>query len=318
MTKRPLPSPPSLVTAPSKSCALSVTDLVTRIKTHIEKGDQAAKKSEQHYVSAGQYLAQFKGKHKGSWQEWEKLLKTKVGIGKSRASELMQIADGRKSVQEVRADTAKRVREKAKGARSSPLANGENSSRSQPATNSNPKPNGATTPEAPQTEPPMSGADAVAEVINELFGPKANDALAAAVTEETPPEVQAAVTQQIEKATDSIALASRLLNGEELPGDVGPLPAAQAEAKKDEQAITCPDCAGTGKCTVCGNAEQETELIFELESLELLTDALGALLVCFERLRAPEAEIRSSLSPALYDELRRQFPLKKKSSRKAT
>jgi hypothetical protein len=90
---------------------------------------------------------------------------------------------------------------------------------------------------------------------------------------ETPPELQAAVTQQIEKATDSIAHASRLLIG-----DVGPVTSDNADA------------------------------------ISLLTDALGALLVCFERLRAPEAEIRSSLSPALYSELRKQFPLKKSGS----
>jgi uncharacterized ParB-like nuclease family protein len=44
----------------------------------------------------------------------------------------------------------------------------------------------------------------------------------------------------------------------------------------------------------------------------LLTDALGALLICFERLRAPEGDIKASLSPPLYRELRRQFPLKRK------
>jgi ParB-like chromosome segregation protein Spo0J len=44
----------------------------------------------------------------------------------------------------------------------------------------------------------------------------------------------------------------------------------------------------------------------------LLTDACGALLICFERLRAPEAEIKASLSTNLYAELRRQFPLKRK------
>jgi hypothetical protein len=61
-------------------------ELIVRIKTHIAKGDQAAEKSEQHYVSAGQYLKSLKEQHAGSWAEWEELLKTKVGIGKSRAS----------------------------------------------------------------------------------------------------------------------------------------------------------------------------------------------------------------------------------------
>src|SRR5262249_29403369 len=52
-----------------------------------------------------------KAKHSGTWDEWETLLKDKVGIGKSRASELMAIADGRKTVEGVRAaDAAKRKR----------------------------------------------------------------------------------------------------------------------------------------------------------------------------------------------------------------
>ena len=88
---------------------MNETQLVQRIKAHIAKGDQAAEKSAQHYISAGQHLKTLKAQHGGSWAEWEELLKTKIGIGKSRASELMQIADGRKSVEEIRANTAERT-----------------------------------------------------------------------------------------------------------------------------------------------------------------------------------------------------------------
>jgi hypothetical protein len=84
-------------------------ELIKTIRTHIEKGDKAAEKADQHYIAAGQHLKTLKAQHNGPWKEWEALLKDKVGIGKTRASELMAIADGRTTIEEVRADTAKRV-----------------------------------------------------------------------------------------------------------------------------------------------------------------------------------------------------------------
>src|SRR5262249_48878170 len=47
------------------------------------------------------------------WAEWEELLKDKIGIGKSHASELMQIADGTKTVEGVAADRRERQRKAA-------------------------------------------------------------------------------------------------------------------------------------------------------------------------------------------------------------
>ena len=82
--------------------------LINKIKVHIAKGDKAAEKAEQHYVAAGQHLKQLKANHAGTWEEWEALLKSKVGIGKSRASELMLIADGTKTITEIRASGAER------------------------------------------------------------------------------------------------------------------------------------------------------------------------------------------------------------------
>jgi hypothetical protein len=90
-------------------------DLIARIKTHIAKGDLAVEKSEQHYIAAGEYLKSLKEQHEGSWAEWESLLKTKIGIGKSRASELMHIGDGRKTVGDVRIATADRMRKNRRG-----------------------------------------------------------------------------------------------------------------------------------------------------------------------------------------------------------
>jgi hypothetical protein len=101
---------------------LTEAQLVRAIKAHIERGDKAKDKADQHYIAAGQHLKTLKDQHAGSWAEWEALLKDRIGIGKSRASELMQIADGRRTVEETKADTAKRV---ARHRESSPLRNGE-------------------------------------------------------------------------------------------------------------------------------------------------------------------------------------------------
>ena len=104
---------------------MNESQLIQTIKAHIAKGDKAKDKAEQHYIAAGQHLKTLKARHGGSWAEWEELLKTKIGIGKSRASELMRIADGRKTVEQVRADTAERTA-KTRALQSSPLRSGEN------------------------------------------------------------------------------------------------------------------------------------------------------------------------------------------------
>jgi hypothetical protein len=99
--------------------------LIKTIKAHLAKGDKAKDKAEQHYIAAGQHLKTLKAEHGGAWAEWEALLKDKIGIGKSRASELMQIADGRKTVEQVRTETAERTA-KTRALQSSPLRSGEN------------------------------------------------------------------------------------------------------------------------------------------------------------------------------------------------
>jgi hypothetical protein len=92
--------------------------LIERIKTHIaksdqykDKSDQYSDKSDQHAISAGQCLKTLKAEHADTWAEWETLLKTKIGISTGRASELMQVADGRKTVEKLRADKAESVRQ---------------------------------------------------------------------------------------------------------------------------------------------------------------------------------------------------------------
>src|SRR5262249_13692429 len=93
------------------SLTATPTQLIGLIKAHIAKGDKAKEKADQHYIAAGQHLKTLKARHAGTWTEWEALLKEKIGIGKSRASELMQIADGTKTVEQVRAGTAQRMKQ---------------------------------------------------------------------------------------------------------------------------------------------------------------------------------------------------------------
>jgi hypothetical protein len=96
--------------------------LINTIKAHISAGDKAQDKAQQHYIAAGQHLKTLKASHTDTWAEWETLLKEKIGIGKSRASELMQIADGTRTAAEVAAATTERgQRHRAL----SPLRNGE-------------------------------------------------------------------------------------------------------------------------------------------------------------------------------------------------
>jgi hypothetical protein len=79
---------------------MNEAQLIKAIKAHITKG-------EQHYISAGLHLAKLKERCPDQ-ATFLAIVKDKIGIGKSRTYELLQIADGRKTVEEVRADTAER------------------------------------------------------------------------------------------------------------------------------------------------------------------------------------------------------------------
>jgi hypothetical protein len=87
------------------------------VKAHLLKGDQAKAKAEQHFITAGQHLAALKTQHDeagGTWAAWEVLVKEKTGLGKSRASELMLIASGAKTVKQIRdADAEKHRKQRA-------------------------------------------------------------------------------------------------------------------------------------------------------------------------------------------------------------
>jgi hypothetical protein len=84
--------------------------LIRTIKAHIAAGDKTAQKSSDHYISAGRHLATLKEEHAGNWAEWTTLIKAKVGISTGRASELMQIAGGRKTVYQVRVGKAQSMK----------------------------------------------------------------------------------------------------------------------------------------------------------------------------------------------------------------
>ena len=83
--------------------------LVRYIREHVRKGEAAKeraaqnhKKSEDHFIAAGQYLTMLKVTYAPTWQHWEALLKIKVKLSTGRASELMQLASGKKDLQQIR------------------------------------------------------------------------------------------------------------------------------------------------------------------------------------------------------------------------
>jgi hypothetical protein len=74
-----------------------------------QRADHARGKAEQHFIAAGQHLITLKANYAPSWEAWETLLKAKVRLSNGRASELMQLADGRKDLQQIRAGKADSV-----------------------------------------------------------------------------------------------------------------------------------------------------------------------------------------------------------------
>src|SRR5262245_28213633 len=92
-------------------------ELVSKIKACISRAEKAEQRRLDFYNTAGQYLAELKrqsDKETGEglqWRAWERLLK-KIGISTSRASDLMQIADGRKTTEQIRAGASKRQKAK--------------------------------------------------------------------------------------------------------------------------------------------------------------------------------------------------------------
>lgn len=93
------------------SSLVPLDTLGVTIKVQIAKGDKAADKAEEHYISAGLRLAEAKERiaHiKG--QTWAVFLRKHCQINRRRADELISIAEGRTSLAELRAAKLKSVR----------------------------------------------------------------------------------------------------------------------------------------------------------------------------------------------------------------
>src|SRR5262249_42373504 len=82
----------------------AVLTLVRRIKALIEKADRAADKAEQLYKAAGIHIKEIKEQ----CEDWETIVREQCGLGRSRAYELMAIADGKMTLEKVRAETNER------------------------------------------------------------------------------------------------------------------------------------------------------------------------------------------------------------------
>ena len=111
-------SPTTAITTTSVgTLALNNGELIDRIKAHIRQGQQAKdradrniRKREDHFIAAGRYLLELKQTLEPGWKSWEYCLQYAVKMSTGRASELMQLADGRKDIQQIRDATAQRVR----------------------------------------------------------------------------------------------------------------------------------------------------------------------------------------------------------------
>jgi hypothetical protein len=111
---------------------LPLSTLAGTIKAHIAAGDKAVGKAEEHYKAAGIHLLEAKERVKRTANlTWPAFLVSQCSIQRSRADELIAIAEGKKTLAEVRAASAARVREHAARKKESPLANGKLSEISQ-------------------------------------------------------------------------------------------------------------------------------------------------------------------------------------------
>lgn len=76
--------------------------LAGTIKAHIAAGDKAFGKAEEHYKSAGLHLIEARDRVKREGMTFSAFIVSQCGLGRSRAYELIAIADGTKTLEEVR------------------------------------------------------------------------------------------------------------------------------------------------------------------------------------------------------------------------
>jgi hypothetical protein len=104
------------VESESKPSTGDVDTLCRRIKATIDKGNKykeqiehARKKANDFFISAGIQIKELKGQCADE-KEWLSLLKKHCAIGRSRAFELMKVANGGTTLEELRAEKADQVR----------------------------------------------------------------------------------------------------------------------------------------------------------------------------------------------------------------
>jgi hypothetical protein len=89
---------------------LSIAQLSSTIKTLVAKGDDATGRAEWYFKAAGAHLRTLK-EQIPIGATWERFVKAKCKLSRERADELIRIADGRTTLEKVRAGTAKRMQE---------------------------------------------------------------------------------------------------------------------------------------------------------------------------------------------------------------
>jgi hypothetical protein len=112
--KKMSPLPRTEVQAKSLVRSDDAAGLCKKINICIEKAETAVKKAEQFYTTAAIHIRDLQAKFP---KTWPLLLKEHCGFGRSRAFEILAIADGRTSEEKVRSGNAERQRisrEKAK------------------------------------------------------------------------------------------------------------------------------------------------------------------------------------------------------------
>jgi hypothetical protein len=110
-----------VATDPTGQVSTSIDELVDRIRGHIECGVKAAEKADEHFKAAALLIKQLKEAEPTNWQA---LVRDRCGLGRSRAYELLRIADGRDTVGETREKTNARSRRHHEKVKSS-VANGQ-------------------------------------------------------------------------------------------------------------------------------------------------------------------------------------------------
>jgi hypothetical protein len=86
---------------------LPLTTLACTIKASIAAGDKAADKAEQHYKAAGLYLAEAKQIVSRTKQTWPAFCIAECGVGRRRADQYIELAEGRTSLVKMREGYAK-------------------------------------------------------------------------------------------------------------------------------------------------------------------------------------------------------------------